>query len=298
MKKITSAVITFLTIGLLFSSAKPAQAANFFEGFFPPLTFKQPGDPQRPGLWFINDGDFHDGSYQYYSHCGDSSCIRSKREGVLDWYLSATMFPDNTPGNYVNMEASELQTGYVYGDGLENTHPTPGHPVNLIAKLRCSGCNLDGSGGQVGSWGLWQWNSYPEANPDGSFTLHPITSLGFGWGQQGGIFPAGLTMNIFRDSLPILLQPVVSPGLNLQEWHTYRVKWSQNIAGIESVTFYIDGNIVGSSIIPGGMPALSETFWHDNQLPTGFDEFGNLIVTFMNPSVPQSVDVDFISVTE
>jgi len=283
-------------LALVVTLPRSAQAANFIDSFFPPLTFKQPGNPQRPGLWFINDGDLHNGSYQYYSNCGDSSCIRSKREGLLNWYLSTTMFHDKTPGNYVNMEASELQTGYAYGKGYENTHPTAGYPVVTTGRIRCFSCNPDGSGGQVGSWGLWQWNSYPQVQADGSFIINPINSLGFSWLQQGGIFP-GLQMSVLQDGYPVYLQAVNVPGLNLKQWHNYKVVWAKSTGSDETVTFYIDGTNVGNTVIAGGMPSLSETFWHDNQLATGFDQNGNLITTFMNPTTTQSVDVNFISVT-
>jgi hypothetical protein len=289
----------FILTGFLFLvfAAPVVASSGFFEGFNH-LVFKQPGDPQRPGLWLINDGDVHGGTPQYYQPCGDSSCIKSKHQGPIE-YMSSEMYHDSTPGNYVNMEASELQSGFAYGQGYENTHPIPGHPVTVSAKMRCSGCNLDGTGGQVGSWGLWEWNSYPELQPSGSFTFHPATALGFGWVQSGGLLPGGLSMEIFQNNIPLFFQPVVVPGgINLRDWHTYKFVWSRSVAGTDTVKFYIDGDLLGTAPLPVAMPDLSETFWHDNEVPVGIDAFGNYVLDFKNPDTTQKVDVDFISVVK
>ena len=279
-------------------------AASFVENFDPPLKFKQPGDQQRPGLWLINDGDFHQGSFQYYKRCGDSSCINREEEEinhVTNNFLRTTMYHDETPGNYVNMEASELQTGYVFGQGYEDAHPTPGNPVTLTARMRCSRCNFGGSGEQIGSWGLWLWNSYPEIQPDGTFGgNNPVNSIGFAWAQNGGVLPGGLNIAVFKDNIPVYFVPLaftVSP-IDLTQWHTYSFTWSTDALGTETVTYFIDGNQVGFTTIPGGMVPLSETIWHDNQLVTGFDQNGKPISVFLNPAVPQSVDVDFVSVSQ
>ncbi len=294
--------VTFFSF-LLLSLFVPfiARAASFFEDFSPPLRFKQPGDPQRPGLWYINLGDFHQGSFQYYKHCGDSSCIEQGNDEAGTKYLNMIMYHDETPGNYVNMEASELQTGYAFGQGYEDTHPTVGGPVTVTAKMRCSSCNLDGTGGQIGSWGLWEWNSYPEVQADGAFGGgHPITSIGFGWQQAGGLFPGGLNIEVFKDNIPYYFVPLsfVLPSLDLTQWHTYSFTWSADSAGVESVNYYIDGNLVGLTTIPVSMPALSQTIWHDNQLVTGFDATGKPITTFVNPNIPQAVDIDYVTVSQ
>ena len=301
-KKILSAAFLFFAAALVVPAI--VLAANFFEDFSPPLKFKQPGDPQRPGLWLINDGDFKNGSFQYYKRCGDSSCISRKEEeiGHVNYnYLSMGMHHDETPGNYVNMEASELQTGYVFGQGYEDTHPAVGNPVTLTARMRCSNCNLDGSGGQIGSWGLWLWNSYPEIQPDGTFGGgNPINSMGFAWAQQGGLLPGGLNIAVFKDNVPVYFVPLAFtlPPLDLKQWHTYSFTWSVDEAGLESVVYYLDGIQVGQTTIPGGMPFLSETIWHDNQLVIGFDQNGRPITTLVNPAVPQAVDTDFVTVSQ
>lgn len=290
----------------LFALAVPVivLAASFFEGFNPPLKFKQPGDPQRPGLWLINDGDFHNGSFQYYKHCGDSSCIdRGEEElgNVTNNFLRMTMYHDATPGNYVNMEASELQTGYSFGQGFEDTHPTVGSSVTLEARMRCSRCDFYGNGGQVGSWGLWEWNSYPVIQTDGTFGGgNPINSIGFGWAQAGNVIPGGLNIEVFQNNIPVYFIPLAyfMAPIDLTQWHTYKFTWSVSSGGLESVSYFIDGNQVGQTDIPGGMPSLSETIWHDNQLVTGFDQNGRPVTSLINPDVPQSVDVDYVTVSQ
>ena len=279
-------------------------AASLFEDFSPPLKFKQPGDPQRPGLWLINDGDFKNNSFQYYKRCGDSSCINRKEEeidNVKTNYLSMVMYHDETPGNYVNMEASELQTGYVFGQGYEDTRPEPGRPVTVSTRMRCSSCNFDGSGDQIGSWGLWLWNSYPEIQPDGTFGgNNPVNSIGFAWAQTGGVLPGGLSINIFKDNVPVYFVPLsyFMPPINLRDWHDYSFTWSIDSSNIESVAYYIDGALVGQTNIPGNMPALSQTIWHDNQLVTGFDQNGKPVSTLINPEIPQTLEIDFVSVSQ
>ena len=262
---------------------------------FHEVVYKNPSDPQRPGMWFINFGN---GQQYYddqgsYAERGESSSITGQIEGTTD-YLRMSLEPDPTPGDYVDVEASELRTGHSYGSPCADTYPTPGHPVQVTARMRCTTCKADGSGGQVGTWGLWLWNSYPDVPAE---TIHPITSIGFNWIQEGGYFPPGLAVSVLNETNPLYYQPVRLPvGIDLGEWHVYRFVWRAD-SEVELVTFFIDDAMVGVAPIARPvtpMGELSLTIWHDNQVP--IDPTAFPATEIMNPTAPQHLDVDYVRV--
>lgn len=262
---------------------------------FHDVAFKRPSDPQRPGMWFVNYGN----NRQYYERNGtyaargETSSITRNTQGTTD-FLRMQLDPDTTfEGKYVDTEASELRTGHSYGSPCADTEPTPGHPVQVTTRVRCT-CAADGSGEHVGSWGIWLWNSYPDVP---AATLHPITAMGVNWLQDGGYFPPGLAATVLQEDNPIYYQPVRLPlGLDLRDWHVYRFVWRAD-GPVEQVTFFVDDMLVGVTAIARPitpMGKLSLTIWHDNQMPTDPTAFPATEV--VNPTVEQTLDIDYVRV--
>jgi hypothetical protein len=262
---------------------------------FHKVVYKSPSDPQRPGMWFINFGNgqqYYD-KHGAYAARGESSSILRETEGTTD-FLRTQLVPDTSfEGKYVDVEASELRTGYSYGSPCADTEPTPGHPVQVSARMRCT-CSADGSGTHVGSWGLWLWNGYPDVQAG---TLHPITSMGINWIQAGGYFPPGLAASVLNETNPLYYQPVRLPaGLDLRDWHVYRFVWRAD-SDVEQVTFLVDNALVGATPIARPltpMGKLSLTIWHDNQVPTDPTAFP--ATEIVNPTAAQNLDVDYVRV--
>jgi len=268
----------------------PGLAEDFHQ-----VTYKSPTDPMRPGMWFINYGNnqqYYDGTGAY-APAGESSSILRQTEGTTD-FLRMQLTPDATfEGHYVDTEASELRTGYSYGSPCNDTEPTPGHPVQVTARMRCT-CAADGSGDHVGSWGLWLWNSYVDV-PAG--TIHPITAMGLNWVQDGGYFPPGLAATVLNQDNPLYFQPARLPlGLDLSGWHVYRFLW-RTFGPFDQVTFFVDDAPAGVATIPRSvtpMGKLSLTIWHDNQVPMDPTTFPSTEV--VNPTAAQNLDVDYVRV--
>jgi hypothetical protein len=257
------------------------------------VTYKRPGDPMRPGMWFINYGN----EQQYYANngayaaSGESSSITRATEGTTD-FLRMQLVPDATfEGKYVDTEASELRTGHSYGSPCADTEPTPGRPVQVTARMRCT-CSADGADDQVGSWGLWLWNSYPDVP---NATIHPITAMGLNWVQDGSYFPPGLAATVLNEDNPLYFQPARLP-IDLRAWHVYRFVW-QTHGPADQVTFFVDNTLVGTAVIPRAvtpMGKLSLTIWHDNQVPSDPTAFPATEV--VNPTGAQNLDVDYVRV--
>ena len=262
---------------------------------FRKVVYKDPSDPMRPGMWFINYGNnqqYYD-KHGAYAAAGESSSITRGTEGTTD-FLRMQLTPDATfEGNYVDTEAAELRTGHSYGSPCADTDPTPGHPVQVTARMRCT-CSAGGADDQVGSWGLWLWNSYPDVP---AATIHPITAMGVNWVQDGGYFPPGLAATVLQEDNPIYFQPVRTPlGLDLRDWHVFRFVWRAD-GPVDQVTFFVDDALVGTTVIPRAvtpMGKLSLTIWHDNQVPS--DPTAVPATEVVNPTMAQNLDVDYVRV--
>jgi hypothetical protein len=165
--------------------------------------------------------------------------------------------------------------------------------VQVTFRLRCPTCNTDGSGGHVGTWGVWLWNSYPDLE----LGVQPITEMGFNWIQQGSYFPPGLAVSVLNEDNPLFYQPVRLPlGLDIRDWHVYRFVWRAE-SPIQQVTYFVDDALVGVTVIADPvtpMGPLSLTIWHDNQVPTDPTAFP--ATEIMNPTAEQVIDVDYVRV--
>jgi hypothetical protein len=298
----------FLVLSVFFqpsmSIAAPAQAPIALEkhtivdpGYvydeFKKLDFKAIGDTgDSPYWWVINNGD----NVQTYANCGDATCATGEKEQSLK-YARLQLLHDATPAvwdglEYNGVEISEYRT--MYSSALPGRWlPTYGHPVTVTAVVRFSSNYLqNGTGGAVGSTGLWLWNSYPDP-----VQYVPVKAFGFNWAESGAAgMLGGLQMSAFQDSYPIYNQaPTLS--LNMAAWHTWSFVWSANTAGAQSVTWSVDGVTTGQTALEAPFPALSLAIWNDNQYPT-FLEGGQYAVVYHNPSSVQNFDIDSIEISQ
>ncbi len=256
---------------------------------FDEVVVKDPSNTSDvPYWWIIQNGDLG----QYYASCGDASCVTAMQEHHTT-FARLQLQPDATPNDFISSEISELRTGYSYGQG--RWLPTPGHPVIATARVRFSpSYHVDGSGGAVGSAGFWLYNSYIDFPNQ---TIQPIKSLGFGWGEQGtsGGALEGLRTMVLQDSVPVYNNPV-NPEVDMSDWMMWQMIWSATRNGKQEVLFLVNGWPAGHVVLQDPLPALSITFWSDNQFATFLD--GSLSVEYHNPSANQNFDIDWVRVNQ
>ena len=254
---------------------------------FDEVVVKDPGDTDLvPYWWIIQNGD----AGQYYALCSDASCTEALSESVTT-FARLHLWPDATPGNMTISEISELRTGYSYGQGV--WLPTPDHPIIATARVRFSPNYLeDGSGEAVGSAGFWLYNSYIDFPNQ---TLQPIKALGFAWGEAGsggGDFE-GLHVMVLRDNAAAY-NKTVRPAVDMSEWMTWEMKWSASANGKQDIRFWVDGKPVGHVVLHEPLPALSLTFWIDNQFVADLSD--PLSAEFHNPTADQYFDIDSVEI--
>lgn len=295
MRKTTLAVLVSmlfaLTLPVLAFASDPGSAivrATSVTDDFTSLGYKEPGDTEiLPYWWVINNGDNPDPAAlgQFYSEYGTQSRI-----WVVDGeFVRLQMDPSPTwSGGYVGTELSERQT--LYAAELPGVWlPTPGHPVTLDVTMRYSpGFSPDGMGTQVGSAGLWFWNS-PVA-PTGQY---PTKALGFNWASApSGANFTGLGASVFGAGYNPYFERV--RGLDMQAWNDWQIEWGANEDGTQYARFYINGVLVGSTTIAMPFPALSTTIWHDNQFQRGRSPF----VLFQEIQSSQWIDIDYVKIEQ
>lgn len=260
---------------------------------FKKVDIKSPGGSgSDPYWWVINNGD----NIQTYDNCADASCITGEKEQSLK-YARLQLIHDTTPAvwvgtEYNGTEISEYRT--MYSSALPGRWlPTYGHPVTVTAIVRfSSNYAQDGTGGAVGSAGIWLWNSYPDP-----VQYAPVNAFGFNWdenGTAGGY--NGLQMTALQDTVPFYIQPLAI-SLDMTAWHTWSFTWSANASAAQSITWSLDGVTTGQTTLATSYPALSLTIWNDNQFPT-FLGNGQFAVIYHNPVAPQNFDVDSVEISQ
>ena len=283
------------SVALSLGATTPARAAtivgpNYVYDNFSKVEVKAEGDfDNDPYWWVIAGGD--DGPIP--RNCSDAACVTGKRQGGTR-FADLSLTPDATPGNYTVAEISELRTGFSYGAPTQWA-PTPGHPVILNTRARF-GDNYgpQGTGGAVGSAGVWLWNSPMDFM---QFQFYPVDAIGFDWVESTSIMGAGLNMTVFQGTYPVYRQQVpawVDPG----DWNSYTLVWNVAGNGTQSVLFFVNAALTGMSTLPTPMGSLSVETWNDNQVPTGIDEQGAPIIEFHNPTAEQSFQMDSLALAK
>lgn len=261
-------------------------ANSVFDTFDEVIVKDENDTDDDPYWWIIQNGDLG----QYYALCGDASCTAALSENGTT-FARLQLQPDATPGNLTVSEISELRTGYSYG--LGQWLPTPDHPVIATARVRFSPNYLeDGSGGAIGSAGFWLYNSYIDFPNQ---TLQPIKALGFAWGEEGsdgGNFE-GLHVMVLNDNAAVY-NKAVRPAVDMSEWMTWKMKWSASANGKQDIRFWVDGKPVGHVVLHDPLPALSLTFWIDNQFVSDLSD--PLSAEFHDPTADQYFDIDSVEV--
>ena len=250
------------------------------------------GNGNNPYWWVINNGD----GAQVYAGCADASCILAGHEQSTK-FARLQLLHDTTPAvwdgtEYNGTEISEYRT--MYSSALPGRWlPSYGLPVTVSASVRFSANYLQsGSGGALGTAGMWLWNSYPDP-----VAYAPINAFGFNWVEQGAAGGLnGLQASALQDTVPVYSQAITT-SQNMSVWHTWMFTWRADPSGNQSIQWWLDGTSLGQTALAVPFPALSLTFWNDNQFPTYLQD-GQSTVVMHNPTAEQDFDIDWVEIDQ
>lgn len=244
----------------------------------------------RAQWWIINWGPGPGYQDRVEDYCGPTSCVTEIKDQVNHF---ARLSTHTAPAGYfTNAELAEIHTGFP-SEGQGHWTPSVGQPVTLVTNVRwSSNYAQDGSGGAVGTNGVWLWNSpYDLQNYDPTAS---VTALGFNWAPSNaaGGFLAGLKVNVFDQNIPYFINRPLQT-VNMQDWVEFKLVWSVDGSGTQNVKFYINSENVGDFNLPRAFSNLSLEAWNDNEDPQ-FDQTGLHINYAAIPS-EQNFDISSIS---
>jgi len=288
MKLKASNIAAFAAIGV-FALALPIQV------FAGNLKLKEKFNNNFDETWYFVNFEDNNGVFSRNPgvECGVDACAELKHSQG-DKYLRVSVNPSTTAGIYTNTDVSEVELGLPTSFESGQWTATPGHPVVMKSKVRWnSAYNIDGSGSAVGTSGIILWNSaVSEFGP-----MPEYDQIGFLWTSTRSLggFLAGLTASAVVDLQPLApLRPSSSEDIN--DWVDLKLVWSEDIAGVQSVEYFVNHTSIGITTLPVKLQNLSVEIWNDNQeptfTPTGFS------MQYPSPSVVQNFDVNKVVVEQ
>jgi hypothetical protein len=294
--KITGVALLTFSVGLfnpVMATTLYNRGIEVYDDFTHLFTRPNPG-----AYWYIeNMGTLADGTEGRVreEYCALQTCVRPVNDNG-DQFVRLELFPTPANSNYHNANLSEdvdgADTDPVY-QGRKYPgpwNPTFMHPVVVESRVRFGSMyHQDGSGAH-GTAGVWLWN-----NPFSQQFADPIASydgIGFSWASQDSQVVNGLWTNVVKGAKPVVAGPVLV-SVNINDWNVYKFVWSQDLTGNQTVTYYINNQIVGTAEMPAGVLTVKDMgleVWADNQQFT-VSGLGRLQIT-----EHQNIDIDYISI--
>jgi len=237
--------------------------------------------------------------------CNNDVCVTLGSEGSTN-FARLALNPEAYPGTVNIAQLSEQRDAFSYGVA-HRWLPTVGHPVTMTTRMRySSNYKADASGTAVGTSLVELWNApdyYKDPTVDytrdnSQFATHTddIFVMGFSWtdaGTLGGLFKGFKATMVDKVGLPYYSADL--SNVNINDWFVAKMVWSTSILGVQTVSYYINNQLVGFTIPVIPMPALALNIIQDNtQVQLG----AGLVYAHPNPTAPQLLDIDYVSVTQ
>lgn len=262
-----------------------------------------PGDPLdaegEPYWWNVLNGVFG-GEYNVECSTMGTECLWHETEGRNGFMrLEVSPFgPFSYEGEYHDVSITEENHGFGY---LEERRwePDPGRPVIVHARVRWpEHYAADGSGEFIGSSGIYLWN-YPADYAEGTF--HEVRSIGLDILSDDSLIEerVGLGVTATYQQYPFVYTPDVFVcseryfDVDVSDWFTFTMVWSENRRGEQTVRFWIDGHPLQRCDLPVAFPELGLEAWVDNYVIVPWED-GMLWVTTGEISETQHFDVDYL----
>jgi len=336
LKKIlaTSAIVTTATVagvsplGIVHAETVNLTHPNLLLDNFSSFTYGTPGWMDFTGgpsnfaflantsTWWttLNDGN----AYRFYNvpcskvtrpdntviGSGDQCLINVTNEDghFMRFNLNPRIPEDN---GYDDIALTDQADGFSYNQP-HRWLPTVGHPVVFDTTMRWADVyKADGSGGFIGSSGVYLWNA-PVDYAGGSF--HGVRALGFDLfsnhssAGDPGVVGFGASVDSTPEPptgayTPDMLQKFRDTSVNVNEWNHLRMEWSVDESGTQSVKFSVNGKVIGQTTLAQAFPSLEIEFWNDNYvlLPAGGGAF---YPGFEPVPATQNVDVSFARIQQ
>ena len=238
--------------------------------------------------------------------CNNAVCITTEKDGS-DHFARLALNPQEFPGNVNIAQLSEQRDAFSY-DAPHRWFPTTDNPVTMETRMRFSpNFHADGTGGAIGTTIVELWNApdyYTDPTADISrdnsgFRTHFENTfvMGFTWTDPatlGGLFKGFKATVSDKTGLPSASYDL--SGVNINDWFTGKIVWSVDNVGVQTISFYIDDVLVGSTVPAIPMPPLTVNVIQDNAQVT-FGP-GGIVYVRANPTESQYLDLDYISIKQ
>lgn len=236
-------------------------------------------------------------------------CITHEVDEKGEKFLRFTLLPQDFPGKINIAQINEQRDSFAYG----LTHrwlPTAGHPVVFTVRFRASeNYQVDGSGGAIGSFGMYLWNAPdyktdPNANIEREdlWATHPDDTflMGFLWNDERTLqaipeFLKGMNaVAAVQTQQNYFVTPIRNVEIN--KWVNARIVWEVDEAGTQTVSHYINDQLLRTFSPSILYPSLTLQIHNDNERfqmgPNGF------YAEYPNPTAPQHFELDEVEVKQ
>lgn len=206
-------------------------------------------------------------------------------QNQFNGYTGLTLSPADSNGEtFFLAELADINTGFDRPD-TDYWYPENGGKVVLRARMKLSDDYANGTA--VGSAGIWLWNS------PFCFTCEqdyiPAESIGFSWNGFDSALP-GFHLDVVQGNYPVYYSP---QDFDYTSWNNYKLVWMADEQGAQSVEYYINGDLVGSTDLTTPLSPLNLEMWVDNQY-YAYD--GS--IAYQSVPDEQQMLIDFVSVRE
>jgi len=223
--------------------------------------------------WYTITNDGFERNYDLPCTSTGNSCISTGQAGGTD-YVKMTVKPSVATQSGLFQEAAvvEQKHGYVYFEphrwSLENNKS-----VVFNGRMKWDGnFNADGSGNFRGSSGIFLWNLPADYVSGG---LQKAKALGIILNSNhADPRVAGLGAIVYDQAYQYDFNiasyvkfTAKKTDVNLQNWVDFKMIWSQNGSGVQTVYYWINNSYLGSYELPEPFPSLAIEMWSDNQEP-------------------------------
>lgn len=238
--------------------------------------------------------------------CNNAVCVTTENQNG-DQFARLALNPQVYPGNVNIAQLSEQRDAFSY-DAPHRWYPTTDKPVTMEVRMRFSpNFHADGSVGAIGTSIVELWNApdyYTDTTADitrdnSGFRTHTENTfvMGFTWTDPatlGGLFKGFKATVADKFGFPSASFDLSS--VNINDWFTGKIVWSIDSLGVQTIAFYVNDVLVGTTVPAIPMPPLTVNVIQDNAQVT-FGP-GGIVYVRANPTTSQFLDLDYIKVKQ
>ena len=266
----------------------------------------EPDWGNQPYWWPMENSGYMERDYNMPCSSAGTECVTHGVDANGKGYVRMMVSPytQMIVGEYHEAALTETNHGFSYNDP-KRWVPEVGKPVILTATVRWNGVyKSDGTGGFVGSSGVYLWNMPADYT---TFTFHAPKAIGLDLmdvSAPEGMSGLGVTVaDITNDNLanPIIfpanewVKDVYTKSIDLTKWMQFTMIWSVDRHGTQHLKAWINLDLVTDRDLARPLPPLAVELWNDNYLITDMGD-GTIMLGTQMINTQQNFDIGFISV--